>query len=162
MNPPKYDKTEDMANLTFLNEASGSFDLWTLVYDLWSLIPLVSSLISARCSAGQSQGALLSDDDLRELIGVWSLIFDILNCCLISDLWRPTRVSSASSSTRTSVCPSTPSPWSSTTWASGELLQFDLWSLISVNWSLSLSRNEMPPHLFATSDEAYRNMVQVR
>lgn len=34
MNPPKYDKTEDMANLTFLNDASVLYNLKSRYFEL--------------------------------------------------------------------------------------------------------------------------------
>ncbi|GMR57873.1 hypothetical protein PMAYCL1PPCAC_28068 [Pristionchus mayeri] len=89
MNPPKYDKTEDMANLTFLNEAS------------------VLANLKERYAA--------------MMIYTYSGLF----CVVINPYKR-----------------------------------LPIYSESVIKHYMGKRRNEMPPHLFATSDEAYRNMVQ--
>ncbi|TKR70123.1 hypothetical protein L596_022184 [Steinernema carpocapsae] len=91
MNPPKFDKTEDMANLTFLNEAS------------------VLSNLKQRYSA--------------MMIYTYSGLF----CVVINPYKR-----------------------------------LPIYTESVIKAYMGKRRNEMPPHLFATSDEAYRNMVQDR
>ncbi|CAI5453365.1 unnamed protein product [Caenorhabditis angaria] len=89
MNPPKFDKTEDMANLTFLNEASVLANLKDRYKDL--------------------------------MIYTYSGLF----CVVINPYKR-----------------------------------LPIYSESVIKHYMGKRRNEMPPHLFATSDEAYRNMVQ--
>ncbi|KAK0408652.1 hypothetical protein QR680_004074 [Steinernema hermaphroditum] len=91
MNPPKFDKTEDMANLTFLNEAS------------------VLNNLKQRYSA--------------MMIYTYSGLF----CVVINPYKR-----------------------------------LPIYTESVIKFYMGKRRNEMPPHLFATSDEAYRNMVQDR
>ncbi|EFP05608.1 hypothetical protein GCK72_018221 [Caenorhabditis remanei] len=89
MNPPKFDKTEDMANLTFLNEASVLGNLKDRYKDL--------------------------------MIYTYSGLF----CVVINPYKR-----------------------------------LPIYSESVIKHFMGKRRNEMPPHLFAVSDEAYRNMVQ--
>ncbi|CAI4225176.1 unnamed protein product [Auanema sp. JU1783] len=89
MNPPKYDKTEDMANLTFLNEASVLNNLKDRYKDM--------------------------------MIYTYSGLF----CVVINPYKR-----------------------------------LPIYSESVIKHYMGKRRNEMPPHLFATTDEAYRNMVQ--
>uniref|UniRef100_A0A914WQU5 Myosin heavy chain n=1 Tax=Plectus sambesii TaxID=2011161 RepID=A0A914WQU5_9BILA len=91
MNPPKFDKTEDMANLTFLNEAS------------------VLTNLKERYAA--------------MMIYTYSGLF----CVVINPYKR-----------------------------------LPIYTESVIKHFMGKRRNEMPPHLFATSDEAYRNMVQDR
>ncbi|CAI5453487.1 unnamed protein product [Caenorhabditis angaria] len=88
MNPPKYEKTEDMANLTFLNDASVLHNLRQRYYAM--------------------------------MIYTYSGLF-----CVVINPYKRLPIYSES------VC----------------------------QMYLGKRRNEMPPHLFAVSDEAYRNMV---
>ncbi|CAD6186727.1 unnamed protein product [Caenorhabditis auriculariae] len=89
MNPPKFDKTEDMANLTFLNEASVLTNLKDRYKDM--------------------------------MIYTYSGLF----CVVINPYKR-----------------------------------LPIYTESVIKHYMGKRRNEMPPHLFATSDEAYRNMVQ--
>ncbi|KAK5974009.1 Myosin heavy chain [Trichostrongylus colubriformis] len=91
MNPPKFDKTEDMANLTFLNEASVLANLKDRYKDM--------------------------------MIYTYSGLF----CVVINPYKR-----------------------------------LPIYTESVIKFYMGKRRNEMPPHLFATSDEAYRNMVQDR
>lgn len=91
MNPPKFDKTEDMANLTFLNEASVLANLKDRYRDM--------------------------------MIYTYSGLF----CVVINPYKR-----------------------------------LPIYTESVIKFYMGKRRNEMPPHLFATSDEAYRNMVQDR
>ncbi|KAI6193321.1 Myosin head [Aphelenchoides besseyi] len=91
MNPPKFTKTEDMANLTFLNEAS------------------VLNNLKERYSA--------------MMIYTYSGLF----CVVINPYKR-----------------------------------LPIYTESVIKAYIGKRRNEMPPHLFAVSDEAYRNMVQDR
>uniref|UniRef100_A0AAF5I0Q2 Myosin motor domain-containing protein n=1 Tax=Strongyloides stercoralis TaxID=6248 RepID=A0AAF5I0Q2_STRER len=88
MNPPKYEKTEDMANLTFLNDASVLHNLRQRYYSM--------------------------------MIYTYSGLF-----CVVINPYKRLPIYSES------VC----------------------------KMYMGKRRNEMPPHLFAVSDEAYRNMV---
>ncbi|ULT86008.1 hypothetical protein L3Y34_006002 [Caenorhabditis briggsae] len=88
MNPPKYEKTEDMANLTFLNDASVLHNLRQRYYSM--------------------------------MIYTYSGLF-----CVVINPYKRLPIYSES------VC----------------------------QMYLGKRRNEMPPHLFAVSDEAYRNMT---
>ncbi|PAV86100.1 hypothetical protein WR25_24427 isoform B [Diploscapter pachys] len=88
MNPPKFDKTEDMANLTFLNEASVLANLKDRYKDM--------------------------------MIYTYSGLF----CVVINPYKR-----------------------------------LPIYTESVIKHYMGKRRNEMPPHLFATSDEAYRNMV---
>ncbi|KHJ98009.1 myosin head [Oesophagostomum dentatum] len=89
MNPPKFDKTEDMANLTFLNEASVLANLKDRYKDM--------------------------------MIYTYSGLF----CVVINPYKR-----------------------------------LPIYTESVIKFYMGKRRNEMPPHLFAVSDEAYRNMVQ--
>uniref|UniRef100_A0A914Z5Y4 Myosin heavy chain n=1 Tax=Panagrolaimus superbus TaxID=310955 RepID=A0A914Z5Y4_9BILA len=91
MNPPKYTKTEDMANLTFLNEAS----VLTNLKDRYSAM----------------------------MIYTYSGLF----CVVINPYKR-----------------------------------LPIYTESVIKLYMGKRRNEMPPHLFAVADEAYRNMVQDR
>lgn len=91
MNPPKFTKTEDMANLTFLNEAS------------------VLANLKDRYSA--------------MMIYTYSGLF----CVVINPYKR-----------------------------------LPIYTESVIKAYMGKRRNEMPPHLFSVSDEAYRNMVQDR
>ncbi|KAL1237357.1 Myosin-4 [Trichinella pseudospiralis] len=91
MNPPKFEKTEDMANLTFLNEASVLHNLRQRYYSM--------------------------------MIYTYSGLF----CVVINPYKR-----------------------------------LPIYTESVIKLYMGRRRNEMPPHLFATSDEAYRNMVQDR
>ncbi|KJH43074.1 myosin head [Dictyocaulus viviparus] len=91
MNPPKFDKTEDMANLTFLNEASVLANLKDRYRDM--------------------------------MIYTYSGLF----CVVINPYKR-----------------------------------LPIYTESVIKFYMGKRRNEMPPHLFATSDEAYRNMMQDR
>ncbi|KAI6195099.1 Myosin head [Aphelenchoides besseyi] len=91
MNPPKFTKTEDMANLTFLNEAS------------------VLNNLKDRYSA--------------MMIYTYSGLF----CVVINPYKR-----------------------------------LPIYTESVIKAYMGKRRNEMPPHLFAVADEAYRNMVQDR
>ncbi|VDO88332.1 unnamed protein product [Heligmosomoides polygyrus] len=91
MNPPKFDKTEDMANLTFLNEASVLANLKDRYKDM--------------------------------MIYTYSGLF----CVVINPYKR-----------------------------------LPIYTESVIKFYMGKRRNEMPPHLFAVSDEAYRNMVQDR
>jgi myosin heavy chain 6/7 len=91
MNPPKYTKTEDMANLTFLNEAS----VLTNLKDRYSAM----------------------------MIYTYSGLF----CVVINPYKR-----------------------------------LPIYTESVIKSYMGKRRNEMPPHLFAVADEAYRNMVQDR
>ncbi|KAI3418180.1 Myosin N-terminal SH3-like domain [Globodera pallida] len=91
MNPPKFEKTEDMSNLTFLNDAS-------VLYNL-----------RARYKA--------------MLIYTYSGLF----CVVINPYKR-----------------------------------LPIYTDTVARMFMGKRRNEMPPHLFAVSDEAYRNMLQNR
>ncbi|KAE9554526.1 hypothetical protein FO519_002282 [Halicephalobus sp. NKZ332] len=88
MNPPKYEKTEDMANLTFLNDASVLHNLRQRYYSM--------------------------------MIYTYSGLF-----CVVINPYKRLPIYSES------VC----------------------------KMYIGKRRTEMPPHLFAVSDEAYRNMV---
>uniref|UniRef100_A0A7E4UTG5 Myosin motor domain-containing protein n=1 Tax=Panagrellus redivivus TaxID=6233 RepID=A0A7E4UTG5_PANRE len=88
MNPPKYEKTEDMANLTFLNDASVLHNLRQRYYSM--------------------------------MIYTYSGLF-----CVVINPYKRLPIYTES------VC----------------------------KMYIGKRRNEMPPHLFAVSDEAYRNMV---
>ncbi|CAJ0585954.1 unnamed protein product, partial [Mesorhabditis spiculigera] len=88
MNPPKFDKTDDMANLTFLNEASVL--------------------------------ANLRDRYQKMMIYTYSGLF----CVVINPYKR-----------------------------------LPIYTESVIKAYMGRRRDEMPPHLFATSDEAYRNMV---
>ncbi|PIO71801.1 myosin SH3-like domain protein [Teladorsagia circumcincta] len=87
MNPPKYDKTEDMANLTFLNDASVLHNLRQRYFSM--------------------------------MIYTYSGLF-----CVVINPYKRLPIYSES------VC----------------------------QMYIGRRRNEMPPHLFAVADEAYRNM----
>ena len=89
MNPPKFTKTEDMANLTFLNEAS----VLTNLKDRYSAM----------------------------MIYTYSGLF----CVVINPYKR-----------------------------------LPIYTESVIKAYMGKRRNEMPPHLFAVADEAYRNMVQ--
>ncbi|CDW55353.1 Myosin tail family protein [Trichuris trichiura] len=91
MNPPKFEKTEDMANLTFLNEASVLHNLRQRYYSM--------------------------------LIYTYSGLF----CVVINPYKR-----------------------------------LPIYTESVIKMYMGKRRNEMPPHLFSVSDEAYRNMVQDR
>ncbi|CAJ0577053.1 unnamed protein product, partial [Mesorhabditis spiculigera] len=91
MNPPKYEKTEDMANLTFLNDASVLNNLRQRYYAM--------------------------------MIYTYSGLF-----CVVINPYKRLPIYSES------VC----------------------------KMYIGKRRNEMPPHLFAVSDEAYRNMTNDR
>uniref|UniRef100_A0A914CSP0 Myosin heavy chain n=1 Tax=Acrobeloides nanus TaxID=290746 RepID=A0A914CSP0_9BILA len=88
MNPPKYEKTEDMANLTFLNDASVLHNLKQRYYAM--------------------------------MIYTYSGLF-----CVVINPYKRLPIYTES------VC----------------------------KMYIGKRRNEMPPHLFAVADEAYRNMV---
>ncbi|TKR60640.1 hypothetical protein L596_027858 [Steinernema carpocapsae] len=88
MNPPKFEKTEDMANLTFLNDASVLHNLKQRYYSM--------------------------------MIYTYSGLF-----CVVINPYKRLPIYTES------VC----------------------------KMFIGRRRNEMPPHLFAVSDEAYRNMV---
>jgi myosin heavy chain 6/7 len=89
MNPPKFEKTEDMANLSFLNDASV----------LWNLRSRYSAM----------------------LIYTYSGLF----CVVINPYKR-----------------------------------LPIYTDSVARMYIGKRKNEMPPHLFANSDEAYRNMIQ--
>jgi myosin heavy subunit len=91
MNPPKFEKTEDMANLTYLNEASVLHNLRQRYYVM--------------------------------MIYTYSGLF----CVVINPYKR-----------------------------------LPIYTESVVKMFIGKRRNEMPPHLFAVADEAYRNMVQDR
>lgn len=89
MNPPKFNRTEDMANLTFLNEASVLGNL--------------------------------RDRYASMMIYTYSGLF----CVVINPYkWLP------------------------------------IYTETMIKMFMGRRRNEMPPHLFAVADEAYRNMIQ--
>jgi myosin heavy chain 6/7 len=91
VNPPKYEKAEDMSNLTYLNEASV---LWNLKARYQSKMIYVSRRLDAN---------------------------DPNFCCTFSPLQTYTQT--------------------------------------TVKFYMGKRRNEVPPHLFAISDTAYRNML---
>ncbi|VDM42609.1 unnamed protein product [Toxocara canis] len=91
MNPPKFEKTEDMANLTFLNDASVLHNLRQRYYSM--------------------------------MIYTYSGLF-----CVVINPYKRLPIYTES------VC----------------------------KMYIGKRRNEMPPHLFAVSDEAYRNMINDR
>jgi myosin heavy chain 6/7 len=89
MNPPKFEKTEDMANLTFLNDASVLNNLRQRYFNM--------------------------------LIYTYSGLF----CVVINPYKR-----------------------------------LPIYTESVVKMFIGKRRNEIPPHLFAVADEAYRNMIQ--
>lgn len=104
MNPPKFDMIEDMAMLTHLNEASVLYNLKRR-YSHWMIY------VSRGCP-GDRDGHPLGWGGEGVLGTPPSLIHPL-------SPRRPTQGSSASPSTPTSGCPSTPRPWWRPTRASG-------------------------------------------
>ncbi|VDK27060.1 unnamed protein product [Gongylonema pulchrum] len=110
MNPPKYEKTEDMANLTFLNDASVLYNLRQRYFSMMIYIgATMQSLIV--CASKSWKNVLLQ---------TYSGLF-----CVVINPYKRLPIYTES------VC----------------------------KMYIGKRRTEMPPHLFAVSDEAYRNMI---
>ncbi|KIH63296.1 myosin head, partial [Ancylostoma duodenale] len=116
MNPPKYEKTEDMANLTFLNDASVLHNLRQRYFSMMIYVStgqkgpkeMFPAMPVDLCGRGQM-------DEFLTYSGLF---------CVVINPYKRLPIYSES------VC----------------------------QMYMGRRRNEMPPHLFAVSDEAYRNM----
>ncbi len=116
VNPPKFEKCEDMSNLTFLNEASV---LWNLKTRYTSKLIYVSNAPH-----------IISSGPLRQLerwpffVYLWQT-YSGLFCVVVNPYKR-----------------------------------FPIYTPTVVKLYLGKRRNEVPPHLFAIADGAYRAMLQ--
>lgn len=108
VNPPKYEKAEDMSNLTYLNEASV---LWNLKARYQSKMIYVSRRLDAN---------------------------DPNFCCTFSPL-----------QTYSGLFCVAVNPYK----------RYPIYTQTTVKFYMGKRRNEVPPHLFAISDTAYRNML---
>ena len=119
VNPPKFEKCEDMANLTFLSEAAV----------FWNL--------KSRYQAN----IILSAQSSFWLRPSWSI---------------HTRACSVSLWIHTSASPSTPTGWRRCT----RWLPHQGW--LAMFFLQGKRREETPPHLWAVTETAYRNMLKDR
>lgn len=103
MNPPKYDKTEDMANLTFLNDASVLHNLKSRYFELMIYVCWLYYFAHQKIPFQTYSGLF----------------------CVVINPYKRLPIYTES------IC----------------------------KMYIGKRRNEMPPHLFAVCDEAYRNMV---
>ena len=116
VNPPKFEKCEDMSNLTFLNEASV---LWNLKTRYTSKLIYVSNAPHII-----SSGALRQLERWPLFVYLWQT-YSGLFCVVVNPYKR-----------------------------------FPIYTPTVVKLYLGKRRNEVPPHLFAIADGAYRAMLQ--
>ncbi|PIO64944.1 myosin head [Teladorsagia circumcincta] len=128
MNPPKFEKTEDMSNLTFLNDASV----------LYNLRARYAAMLIYGTAKTQPERAHLCVECILSLGTVCRVMVDRVDCAIV--LRR----------TYSGLFCVVINPYK----------RLPIYTESVARMYMGKRRTEMPPHLFAVSDEAYRNMLQ--
>ncbi|KAK6025120.1 myosin head [Ostertagia ostertagi] len=136
MNPPKFDKTEDMANLTFLNEASVLANLKDRYKDM---------MIYVTVKKDEAQEMNPPKFDKTEDMANLTFLNEASVLANLKDRYKDMMIYTYSGLFCVVINP---------------YKRLPIYTESVIKFYMGKRRNEMPPHLFATSDEAYRNMVQ--
>uniref|UniRef100_A0A915K0E6 Myosin heavy chain n=1 Tax=Romanomermis culicivorax TaxID=13658 RepID=A0A915K0E6_ROMCU len=158
-NPPKYDKVEDMAELTCLNEASVLHNLKgryysNLIYIVKYRIGILFKLYTKNLLYNLDLSQTLENESLHDLLLVMFIGYtdDRISEHFMENLKQMTNKGKYNTKTYSGLFCVVINPYQ----------RLPIYSERIVELYKGKKRNDLPPHVFAVTDSAYRSMLQER